>query len=230
METPPRSFCCEEDLERLGYDGWGADDDLAAWREEGLRPTTQELIDFLVEHDVTDATVLDIGAGVGMVHVSLLEAGAARAIDVDASRDYLDAARGEAERRGLAERIDYRYGDVVALAAGDPGLPEADVVTADSVICCYPYLPEFVQAATSVHPRLIGLTWPSDGWWSRAEMHALNVWWTLVRKHDRWFIHRRRDLDRLMREAGYEQVRWGGTRWWSVVLYERVAAARDVLI
>ena len=110
METPPRSFCCEEDLERLGYDGWGADDDLAAWREEGPRPTTQELIDFLVEHDVTGATVLDIGAGVGMVHVSLLEAGAARAIDVDASRDYLGAARGggRAARSGAADRLPLR--------------------------------------------------------------------------------------------------------------------------
>ncbi len=68
---------------------------------------------------MTDATVLDIGAGVGMIHVSLLEAGAARAVDVDASRQYLDVAREEAERRGLAERVDYRYGDVVALAAND---------------------------------------------------------------------------------------------------------------
>lgn len=217
--APPTRCYCEEDLEQLGYDGWAADEDLAAWREDGMRPTTQELIDFLVEEGVTGATVLDIGAGVGMIHVSLLEAGASQAVDVDASREYLDVAREEAERRGLAERVDYRYGDVVALASNDGGLPVADVVTADSVICCYPYLPEFVSAAASVRPRLIGLTWPSDSWYSRAEMHGLNLWWRLTRRPDRWQIHRRRDLDRLMHEAGFEEAYWGGTRWWKVVVY-----------
>lgn len=45
-----------------------------------------------------------------MVHVALLEAGASRAIDVDASREYLAAARAEAERRELADRVDYTAG------------------------------------------------------------------------------------------------------------------------
>ena len=229
-DEPWRGFCCE-DLASIGYDGSAAGDDLEAWHEDGPRATTQELIDFLVAEGVAGATVLDIGAGVGIVHVSLLEAGAARAVDVDASREYLDAARDEAERRGLADRIEYRFGDVVALAANgadgdgadDGALPPADIVSADAVVCCYPYLPEFVGAATSVHPRLIGLTWPPDTWWSRAEMHALNLWWTVIRKPDHWYIHRRRDLDRLMGEAGYELAYFGGTRWWKVVVYRQGA-------
>jgi methylase of polypeptide subunit release factors len=226
MTEPTRAFCCEEDLARIGYDGLTAEEDLAAWLEYGARETTQELIDALVDEgvagqEVTGAAVLDIGAGVGMVHVALLEAGAARAVDVDASRDYLDTARQEAERRGLLERIEYRHGDVVALAA-DGGLPEADIVTADAVICCYPYLPEFVEAAASVHPRLIGLTWPSDALWSRAEMHLLNAWWRLTRQPDRWFVHRRGDVDELLRRAGFEEAYWGGTRGWKVAVYRRV--------
>lgn len=224
MSEPWNGFCCEKDLEQLGYDGWGAADDLAAWREAGPRETTQELIDVLIGEGIAGASVLDIGAGVGMVHVALLEASAARAVDVDASRDYLDVAHEEAERRGLADRIDYRYGDVVALATADGGLPSADVVTADSVICCYPYLPEFVRAAVSVHPRLIGLTWPSDALWSRAEMHALNLWWALTRKPDRWFIHRRREVEELMRDAGFEEAYWGGTRGWKVAVYRYKAS------
>ena len=85
--------------------------------------------------------------------MGLLDAGVARAIDVDASREYIAAARAEAERHGLADRVTYRYGDVVELAAD---LPPADIVTLDSVICCYPYLPALTAAAMSVSPRLVG--------------------------------------------------------------------------
>ncbi|MEO6294336.1 MAG: methyltransferase domain-containing protein [Candidatus Limnocylindria bacterium] len=66
------------------------------------------------------AALLDIGAGVGTLHLALLEAGAATAMDVDASKEYPAAARAEADRRGLAERVAYRYGDVVELAAELP--------------------------------------------------------------------------------------------------------------
>jgi magnesium-protoporphyrin O-methyltransferase len=222
-DSPERPIrCCpEEDLERLEWEGVAAEDDLADWLECGPRETTQELIDVLVERGVEGASVLDVGAGVGMVHVSLLEAGASRAVDIDLSREFLRVAQEEAERRGMGDRIDHRYGDVTVLASQNGGLPDADVVSADAVICCYPYLPEFVDAVISVHPRVIGLTYPSDAWWSRAELHALNLWWTLTRHPDRWHVHRRREVDRLMGAAGFGEVYWGGTRGWKVVVYER---------
>ncbi|MGH3118209.1 MAG: hypothetical protein ACRDQ2_14080, partial [Gaiellales bacterium] len=92
----PRRFCCDEDLARLGYDGLNADTDLARWRAGKLNPVTRELIEVVRGKGVVGARILDIGAGVGAVHVTLLEAGAANAIDVDASREYLSVARAEA--------------------------------------------------------------------------------------------------------------------------------------
>src|SRR5688572_5574292 len=121
----PRRLCCAEDLARIGYDGRDAQKDLAAWQSRGPRMTTQELIDVIGNQGVDGASLLDIGAGVGMLHVSLLEGGAASAVDVDASPEYLTIARAEAERRGIADRVDYRCGDVVELA---PDLPPADIV------------------------------------------------------------------------------------------------------
>ena len=148
-----RRLCCKDELERLGYEGRHAAQDLATWRRCGPRPATQELIDSIRAQGVGGAALLDIGAGVGIVHLALLEAGAARAIDIDASPDYLTAARAEAERRGLADQVDYRYGDVVELATE---LPPVDIVTLDSVICCYPYLAALLGAALSPGPRLVG--------------------------------------------------------------------------
>jgi magnesium-protoporphyrin O-methyltransferase len=212
----PHRFCCDEDLALIGYDGRFAADELATWRRRGPRRTTRELIDVIRADGVERARVRDIGAGVGAVHTALLEAGAASAIDVDASREYLATARAEAERRGLAGRVDYAYGDVVELAAD---LPPADIVTMDSVICCYPYLPKLLEAALASHPRLAGLVYPRDVWWMRAFMHMFNFTHWLRRSPARYFVHRRRNVRDLMDRAGYAEIHDGGSPGWRVALY-----------
>ena len=68
--------------------------------------------------------------------------------------------------------MEYRYGDVVVL---DDELPPVDVVTLDSVICCYPYLEPMLAAATRARPRLVGITYPRDVWWMRAFMRLYNL-------------------------------------------------------
>ena len=222
MATHRRRFCCDEDLARLGYDGLNAEADLARWRDGKLNPATRELIQILRGDGVEGECVLDIGAGVGAVHVALLEAGAASAIDVDASSEFLATARAEAERRGLRGRVEYRYGDVVELAGE---LPAADIVTLDSVICCYPYLELLLAAATRSHPRLVGITYPRDVWWMRAYMRLYNLVQTVRRSPARYFVHRHAQLERWMTAEGYENAHEGGMRVWRVVLYKRPAAA-----
>ena len=220
----PTRFCCDEELAFLGYDGLGAAKDLAKWRAGHLYAATQELIDAVIAEGVEGARLIDIGAGVGAVHISLLQAGASSAIDVDASRDYLATARAEAERHGLAGRVTYRYGDVVELAAE---LPSADIVTLDSVICCYPSLPSLLGAAVRPGPRVVGLTYPRDVGWMRAYMRLWNLGQIVRNSTARYFIYRHAQVDRLMSAAGFEAVHLGGTRPWRVIVYRRsLAVAR----
>lgn len=216
-----KRFCCDEDLALIGCNGLHADADLERWRSGRLSAETAELIEVVRAQGIAGASVLDIGAGAGAVHLSLLEDGAATAVDVDASRDYLAVARAEAERRGLSDRVDYRYGDVVELAHD---LPPADIVTMDSVICCYPYLDSLLEAALRTRPRIVGITYPRDTWWMRLYMLSENVMNSVLRRGARYFAHRHADVDRLMADAGYENVHEGGPRSWRVVLYRQVAA------
>ena len=118
--------------------------------------------------------------------------------------------------------MDYRYGDVVELAAE---LPPVDIVTLDSVICCYPYLEPLLAAATRSQPRLVGLTYPRDVWWMRVFMRLYNLAQAVRRSPARYFVHRHAQLERWMTAAGYENAHEGGTRVWRVVLYRRAAAA-----
>jgi magnesium-protoporphyrin O-methyltransferase len=221
--TGPRGgFCCDADLDRIGCDGRGWESDLARLRELGPRDETAELLAAVLREDVAGSTVIDVGAGVGAVHLALLEAGAARAIDVDASKEYLAAARAEADLRGLADRVEYRHGDVVELA---PSLPPADVVVADSVVCCYPFVDRLIKAFVTSGPRVVALSYVNERWWLRAAMHVMNGLWTIRRRPDRWYIHRHATVDRLMRGAGYEVIHDGGPWYWRVVVYRRVSAS-----
>lgn len=209
--------CCDQDFERL-FDEREADRDLADWRRDGLPRPTAELIKALGADGIDGAAVLDIGAGVGMVHLELLAAGAASAVDVDASTAYLAAAKGEAERRGLVERVEYRHGDVVELAAT---LPPADVVALDRVICCYPDLERLLAAAVATQPRLIGLVHPTDAAWIRASTALFNAVGALLRRHHSFYVHRRAEMDRIMREAGFVERHRDGGRFWKVTVYGR---------
>jgi len=214
----PERFCCDEDLELIGCDGRDAEAQLEEWQELGTSESTQALLDAVLAEGVEGARLLNVGAGIGIVHLELLAAGAASAVDVDASREYLAVAQAEAERRGVADRIQHHFGDVVELA---DGLPDADVVTLDHVICCYPYLDRLLGAAVRPGTRLVALSYPHDAWWMRAYMRVHNVWWKLVRSPDRWFIHRRARVDGLMDRAGFREQRWIRAGMWQVVLYRR---------
>ena len=216
----PERFCCDDDLRWIASDGVHADEDLEAWRSGRLHDATRQLTEILLREGVEGLTVLDIGAGVGAVHLALLEAGAARAIDVDASREYLAVASAEAERRGLADRVVHRFGDVVELSES---LPPADVVVLDSVICCYPYLDRLLGASLASRPALVGLTFPRGTWWMVLYMRLHNLRNLLARRHDDYFIHPYATVVELLADAGYRQIHDGGSRIWRVVAFRRAA-------
>lgn len=217
MPTRNGPGCCGQDFERV-FDAREAERDLRSWQEDGLPDSTAELIEALQAAGVDGASLIDIGAGVGMVHLELIASGAARALDVDASSAYLATARAEAERRGVGDRVSYRHGDVVDLAAE---LPPSDVVTLDRVICCYPDLGALLGAAMRPRPRLIGLVHPTDAWWVRASASVLNALSWLLRRRDDFYIHRQAEIDRLLGDAGFAQLHKGGSRVWRVAVYAR---------
>ena len=78
------------------FDAESSEQELRRYQREGPDDWTRRLIDELADGGVDGLTVLDIGAGVGAVHLALLEAGARSAVDVDASGPYQAVARGEA--------------------------------------------------------------------------------------------------------------------------------------
>jgi SAM-dependent methyltransferase len=203
------------------FDARHAEQHLRAYRRDGPTGLTRVLIDGLAADGLEGRTVLDIGGGVGAVHHELLRAGASAAVDVDASRAYLAAARGEAERQGHADRVRYIRGDLVAIA---PTLDAVDLVALDRVICCYPDMTELVGRSASLARRRYGLVYPRDTWLARAAVALLNARFRLSRSSFRSFVHPTREVEAVIARHGLIKRSERTTLIWQLAIYERPAA------
>ena len=192
--------------------------DQKAYRKKGPDRTTTWLIDGLAAGGVAGMTVLDIGAGVGAVHLGLLAAGAATAVDVDGSPAYVAAAREEARRIGRLPDVRHETGDFVEIA---PRLEAADLVALDRVVCCYPDMDALVRRSVALARRRYGLVYPRNTWWIRAAEATLNVASRLFRQRFRIWVHRTEDVEAIVREAGFVPSLRRSTIFWQVVVFDR---------
>jgi len=213
--------CCDRTVYDDTFDAREADARLREYRRHGPRDSTTRLVDGLAAGGVDGLTVLDIGAGVGAVHHALLAAGAAAAVDVDASGPYIAAARDEAERRGLSDRVTYRKGDAVALG---PELEAADLVALDRVICCYPHMEALVQLAAERTRRRMGMVLPRDDAWIRAGIGMANRWSSLRREPFRIHAHRTASILAVAAARGLVPVASHRSILWQTLILERAPA------
>ena len=195
-----------------------AQEDLADYRRGKVAKTTPMLIRAMMDVGVDGLTLLDIGGGVGVIQLELLQAGASRATSVDASSAYLEVAKAEAARAGVEPRITFIHGDFVALAEG---IPEADIVTLDRVICCYPDVENLVSRSAAKARKVYGLVFPRDVWWVKLALYVENLGYRLKSSSFRAFVHPTELVDRLARAAGLREIHHRNTFSWQVVLYQR---------
>jgi magnesium-protoporphyrin O-methyltransferase len=192
---------------------------LEQYRRRGPAASTRHLVEALVALGIDGMTLLDIGGGVGAIQHALLRAGVREAVSVEASTAYLEAARGEAARLGLGDRIVQVPGDFVDLA---DRLADADVVTLDRVICCYDDMERLVGSSVERARRLYGVVYPRDTWWVRAAMAIwYNARYRLRRNPMRNFIYRTADVEATIRRHGFERLSHLEMGAWQVAVFGR---------
>jgi len=198
--------------------------DLARYQRKGPNATTRMLRELLVELGPTRGTLLDVGAGIGVLTFELLHAGFEHATAVDASSAYVACGREEAARRRLAARVDWVEGNFVDLA---PGLPLADVVTLDRVVCCYPAYEPLLTAALDRASHAIGLSYPRDRWYVRGVMALENGLRRLRGGAFRTFVHSPASMIALLRTRGFRLVGRRTTVAWSVDVFAKDSRDRS---
>jgi len=221
VSAPGCDSCCDSCYDDA-FDARKAESELVRYRRDGAPDHARRLADALAIGGAGGLTVLDIGAGVGAVHHLLLEAGASSAVDVDASRPYLAAARSEAERRGLADRVTFEHGDLTRIAER---VAPADLVALDRVVCCHPDGVGIVRAAAARTRRRLGIVMPRETRIVRAGIAVENLLERIRRSAYRAYVHPAAAVDAAAVGAGLTpSPRQGLGLFWQLLAYDRLEA------
>lgn len=192
--------------------------ELRRYRRKGPTPSTRRLLDAIRPRLQEGWTLLDVGGGIGAIQHELLAEGAARALHVDASHAYLAASREEAARRGHDDRVEHRYGDFTELA---DDIPDADVVTLDRVICCYPDMERLVSASAARARHVYGLVFPRERRITRVVLALGNLFMRIRRSAFRTYLHSGEAVEAVLRAAGFQRATYERTAFWQVATWRR---------
>lgn len=89
------------------------------------RPSTETLVEHVIQHarrtpGFTSPIVADVGTGSGAIAIAIAkQIDTARVIATDISADALAIAKENAETKGVADRIDFRHGDLLEPLRGE---------------------------------------------------------------------------------------------------------------
>lgn len=168
-DTGRVSECCDRPGYETTFNGRFARRVSRRYERRGLNRIQARLVDFLVERGIQGATVLEIGGGVGDLHVELLRRGAASVTNLEISHSYEDEAAKLLERSGMAGRVTRRFVDI----ATDPAQVEpADVVVLHRVVCCYADYEKLLSTAGAHAKRLLVFSHPPGN-----PLTRLGIWW-----------------------------------------------------
>lgn len=210
--------CCACESYQSQFGDKHAAKDLKRYRKKGPDKTTRLLTDALKKEGIDGASLLDVGAGIGIVHHELLAAGAKEAVHVDATAPHIRVAKEETARRGHADQVTFLCGDFVTLAAE---ISPADVVTLDRVICCYPDMELLVSTSASKTRRLYGAVFPRERWIVRAFVSLGNLVRRMTGNAFRAYVHPVDAIDAALTTRGLSVRSVRETFAWRVAVYSR---------
>ena len=183
------------------------------YRRRGVDPAATQMVDFLAQDDLTGATVLEIGGGIGEISVELLRRGAQSATIAELSTAYDEEARRLAEESGVADRVQRRILDV---AATPEAVERADLVVLHRVVCCYPDYTRLLGAAAGRARRRLAFSHPPRNVVSRAIFAIENSTFALTRKQFRAFVHPPQAMIDVVAAGGLKPVFAHRGRMWHV--------------
>jgi magnesium-protoporphyrin O-methyltransferase len=210
--------CCKTQNYDGFFDRKTAKKELRKYHKKGPDKSTKLMIGALRKEGIDGMTLLDIGGGVGVIQHELLKDGLRNAVGVDASSAYIDESKEEATRSGNGDKVKYHFGNFVELSTT---IDEADIVTLNKVICCYPDMWSLVGLSVVKSTRFYGLIYPRDTWWVKMGVSIANFFLWISRKEFRAFVHPTKTIESMIRRAGLEQSFFKTSNIWQVVVYRR---------
>lgn len=191
------------------------------YRKRGLDRTARRMVDWLASQGIADASILDIGGGVGELGLALLGRGAASATTLELTPAYDGPAAALAAEAGLTDRVHRRIGD---LAVDGTVAEPADAVVLHRVVCCYPDVDRLLAAAADHAHRSVVLSHPPRNPVFRILLTVQNAVQRAFGGEYRAFAHPPAEMLRILRDRGFaaEHIHRGPI--WQVLVARRVSS------
>ena len=214
------SDCCTPKGYRQIFSEKNARGEAKRYRRKGLDGTSRRIADLLTERGVEGKTLLEVGGGIGAIEIDLLKAGVLRAVNVELTPTYEDAAGDLLREVGFADRIERR---VMDFAEAGTDVETADIVVMNRVICCYPDMPKLASAAAERTRGVLVMSFPNRRWWTRLGLTLANLGFRVIGMHFRVFLHPPELILADVEQHGFRT--WINERGllWQVIALERTA-------
>ena len=210
--------CCQcQGIENM-FDKKAANRQLKRYLKKGPSKTTSMLLDAINKKGVQGLNFLDIGGGIGAIQYDLIKAGASNGTSIEASSAFFDIVKEEALQNGLAERVNFKYGDFTATASD---VDSADIVTLDKVICCYDDMSELVGLSSKLARKIYAVIYPRDVWWTKLALLMMNFYPRIKGSSFRVFIHPTKKVEEIIFGNGLKRNYYATTLFWQVAIFTR---------
>jgi magnesium-protoporphyrin O-methyltransferase len=206
--------CCDPEGYESVFSGRFARRQSKRYDKHGLNPTATRIVEFVAARGIEGASVLEIGGGVGEVHVELLRRGASRVTNLELSGNYEEEAGRLLERSGMAGRVTRRFLDI---AQEPEQIEPADVVVLHRVVCCYPDYQRLLGAAAGHARRVLAYSHPAANLVTRTMFGAENLYRRVTRNDFRAFVHPPEEMIRAAESDGLAVAYRHRTWEWDVV-------------
>jgi len=189
------------------------------FEKKGFEPSQKQLIEGLEQAGYSNSTIIEIGSGVGHLHQTLLEQGAASAVGVDLASKMIVEAKHWAVERGLRDRTQYVEGDFMEIKAQ---ISAADITILDKVVCCYPDADGLVHASLTKTRRVYALTYPRNRWYVRAVMGITGAVMKILGSDFRPYVHDPEMIEAWVKAEGFSKEYQNTNLVWLTQVYSKV--------
>ena len=188
------------------------------FRKKGLDAAQNLLASGLRSLGIRSKSLLEIGCGVGGLHLTLLKEGASSSVGVEISEGMLAKAKEIAGEMGLAERARYHVGDFMST---NGSIPPAHIVILDKVVCCYAEPGELMQKSSGKAMELYAVSYPRDSFLAKFLFTSSAFIGTVLRWSFHPYYHQTSFLENTITGCGFEEVFSDTTVIWQVKIFKR---------
>ncbi|TAK62269.1 MAG: class I SAM-dependent methyltransferase [Bacteroidetes bacterium] len=192
---------------------------LKTFHKKGLGKEQKYLLEGIATLDIQGCTALEVGCGVGGLHLTLMQHGVDYATGIDISEGMIAGARQLARELGLEKRVTYHVGDIVNL---NEHIREADIVLLDKVVCCYEQVLRLIEVSSKKSVRVFAFTYPNPNFLVKISFKGLIALGVLLKWKFRPYWHDWNALLHTLETYGFTQTYNNSTIMWNICVMKRV--------